>query len=92
MAALPDKRTHPAAAVLMLNFLLSREGQQIASEAMGLPAMRTDLPLSRNLEESMLKPGDKVYWLDEDLILTEPAFYLSGPGNIWSEISAMYYP
>ncbi len=73
--SLLDKPAHPAAAALMLNFLLSKEGQQIASEAMGLPPMRHDLPLTRSLEESAPKLGDKVYWLDEDLILTELTYY-----------------
>ncbi len=75
VVALPDKPAHPDAAALMINFLLSREGQQIASDSMGLPAMRRDLPLSRTLEEGMPKAGDKVYWLDEEMVLTEPTFY-----------------
>ncbi|MBI4332585.1 MAG: extracellular solute-binding protein [Chloroflexi bacterium] len=75
VAALPDRPAHPSATALMLNFLLTREGQQIASEAAGLPAMRQDLPASPALQEAMPKSGDKVYWLDEDFILTEPTFY-----------------
>lgn len=75
VVALPDKPAHPNAAALMMNFLLSKEGQQIASDAMGLPAMRRDLTLTRKLEETMPKAGDKVYWLDEEVVLTEPTFY-----------------
>lgn len=75
VAALPDKPAHPNAAALMINFLLTREGQQIASDAMGLPAMRRDLPLTRSLEATMPKPGDKAYWLDEDMVLAEPSYY-----------------
>ena len=75
VAALPEKPAHPAAAALMLNFLLSKEGQQISSEAIGFPPMRRDVPLSRSLAEGAPKAGDKVYWLDEGMILSEPTFY-----------------
>ncbi len=75
VVALPDKPAHPDAAALMMNFLLSKEGQQVASDSMGLPAIRRDLPVSRTLEEGMPKAGDKVYWLDEEVVLTEPTFY-----------------
>lgn len=78
VVSLPDKPAHPDAAALMINFLLSKEGQQIGSDAMGLPAMRRDLPVTRTLEEGMPKPGDKVYWLDEEVVLTEPTFYPLG--------------
>ncbi len=75
VAALPDKPAHPAAAALMLNFLLSREGQQIAGDSIGLPPMRRDLPLSPTLEKGLPKPGEKVYWMDEDVILSEKPYY-----------------
>ncbi len=75
VVSMPDKPAHPEAAALMINFLLSREGQQIASDSMGLPAMRQDVPVTQSLEEGMPRPGDKVYWLDEEMVLTEPTFY-----------------
>lgn len=75
VAALPDKPAHPAAAALMLNFLLSKEGQQIASEAIGLPPVRRDIPLPLGLEDSVPKPEDKAYWMDEELLLKESSFY-----------------
>jgi len=75
VAALPDKPAHPAAAAVMLNFLLSKEGQQIASESIGLPPVRHDVPLAPGLEDSVPKPGDKVYWMDEELLLKESSFY-----------------
>ncbi len=75
VAALPDRPAHPAAAAVLLNFLLSREGQQIASEAIGLPPVRRDIPISPALEDSVPKPGDKVYWMDEELLLREKTFY-----------------
>ncbi len=75
VAAMPDKPAHPAAAALMFNFLLSKEGQQICSEAIGFLPMRRDVPLTHELEESAPKSGDKVYWLDEETVLTEPSYY-----------------
>lgn len=35
---------HPAAAKLWMNFVLSREGQQVLSQASGVPPIREDLP------------------------------------------------
>lgn len=75
VTALPDRPAHPNAMALMINFLLSKEGQQIASEAAGLPAVRQDLQVTPALKESMPGPSDKVYWIDEEFITTEPTLY-----------------
>ncbi len=75
VAALPDNPAHPAAAALLLNWILSKEGQQLVSQAAGEPARRVDVPRSGLLPGVVPRPGDKVVWLDEELILKEPSFY-----------------
>ncbi len=73
VAALPDKPAHPNAAALMLNYLLSKEGQLIASESAGKPASRTDVSTKYALPGTVPQAGDT--WVDEDFILAEPTFY-----------------
>ncbi|MBI4333177.1 MAG: extracellular solute-binding protein [Chloroflexi bacterium] len=74
-AALPDKPSHPRAAALMLNYLLSRDGQLAFSESRGEPARRLDVPTAHVLPGTMPQPGEKAFWLDEDFVLKEPTFY-----------------
>ncbi len=75
VAALPDKQAHPNGAILMINYLLSKEGQLIASEAAGLAPRRNDVDTKFVLPGVLPQPGDKFTWLDEDFILTEPTLY-----------------
>lgn len=75
VAALPDNPAHPNAAVLLLNWILSKEGQQLVSQAAGEPARRVDVPRSGLLPGVVPQPGDRVEWVDEEFILTEPTFY-----------------
>lgn len=72
---LPDKPANPNAAILMINYLLSKEGQLMCSEAAGMPAMRNDVPTTYALAGTVAQPGDKVIRVDEDFILTEPKLY-----------------
>ncbi|MBI4334563.1 MAG: extracellular solute-binding protein [Chloroflexi bacterium] len=74
-ASLPDKPAHPNAAILMLNYLLTKEGQLAASEAAGLPAMRLDAPTTYVMPGAIIQPGEKVVWTQEDSILREPTLY-----------------
>jgi ABC-type Fe3+ transport system substrate-binding protein len=60
---------------LLINYLLSKEGQLICSEAAGMPAMRTDITTKHALPGTVAQPGDKVMRVDEDFILTEPTLY-----------------
>lgn len=75
VAALPDNAAHPSAAALLLNWILSKEGQQAVSQAAGEPARRVDVPRSGLLPGIVPQPGDRVAWADEEFILAERTFY-----------------
>ncbi|MBI4333407.1 MAG: extracellular solute-binding protein [Chloroflexi bacterium] len=74
-AAIPDQPPHPNAMALMLNHLLSKQGQLALSEAAGEPARRLDVPSTFALPGTIPPAGVNVVWLDEDFILKEPTFY-----------------
>ena len=75
VAALPDNAPHPNAAALLLNWILSKEGQQAVSLAAGEPARRVDVPRSADLRGVIPQPGDRVEWADEEFILAERSLY-----------------
>ncbi len=50
---------HPHAAKLFINWLLTREGQQVFNRAMGVPALRNDLDDSWAIKETIVQPGWK---------------------------------
>ncbi len=63
--SLPDIRPHPNASVLLLNWLLTQEGQTAFSQGFGSPAMRLGIT-TQGLDPFMIPPRDKkLYYFDE---------------------------
>ncbi len=74
-AAVPDKPAHPNATTLMINFLLSKQGGLDLSEAAGESSRRVDVAKTFVLPGTTPAPGQKIVWLDEEMITKEPTFY-----------------
>ncbi|MBI4332330.1 MAG: extracellular solute-binding protein [Chloroflexi bacterium] len=63
---------HPNAATVLLNWLLTREGQTIVSRASGTPSARTDVPTAGLDPAGVLPPGEKFYLeTEEDVLLKD---------------------
>lgn len=65
--ALINRAPHPKAAVLFINWLLSKEGQIIASQAFGGQSAREDIPTGRLKPYEMREPGVKYHNQINDL-------------------------
>lgn len=63
--ALPKYPAHPNAAVIFTNWLLSKEGQELAVKCMDLPSARVDVPPEGVDPMFIVKPGSKLYIQDE---------------------------
>ncbi len=73
--SLINRAPHPNAAKVFINWLLSREGQTLFSQAVGIPSARVDTSKDMFDPRSILKPGVKYAMLDtEDLILKRIKF------------------
>ena len=66
--AFVDKRPHPNAAKVILNWLLTADGQQLFSKAFGQPATRLGIPTEGIDPFTVPKADEKVYRLDEKFI------------------------
>ncbi len=73
--AVPRTPAHPNAATMMLNHLLSKQGQLALSEAASEPPRRLDVSDKFALPGTKAPEGVEVLWLDEDFIVNEPKFY-----------------
>lgn len=62
---------HPNAAIVFMNWLLTREAQTIISKATGLPSARTDVPTTGLEQGNVLTQGEKFYLELEDDILAK---------------------
>lgn len=71
--ALAAKPAHPNAAIILANWLLSREAGTILSQAWGAPASRLDVPTT-GLESwrLALTTGEKMFFDDEQLVSQNP--------------------
>lgn len=67
--ALAGKPANPNAAIVLVNWLLTAEGQAIISKAWGQAAARIDLPTEWLDPMSIPVPGQKIYLTDEDITL-----------------------
>ncbi len=66
---LANKRSHPYASTLLLNWLLTTEGQKLFSQGFGQPPARTGVP-AEGVDPFMVpKPGEKLYLIDEKFII-----------------------
>lgn len=63
-AGLPKKAPHPNAAKLFINWLITKDGQEVYNRALGVPGMRTDLDESWTIREYILQLGFN--YLDSD--------------------------
>ncbi len=70
--ALPDQQPHPSATKVLVNWLLSAEGQTIFSQGFGSPAARFGVPTTGISPTALPVPGEKLYWTDEDIVLSGP--------------------
>lgn len=61
-----DKAANPSAAVVMINWLLSAEGQAIFSSAFGQPPSRSGVAAEGIDPGRIALPGEKTYLADED--------------------------
>jgi len=57
-----NRAPHPNAAIVFLNWVLTRDGQTAWSRAMGHPSRRLDVPTDHLPPHSIPKPGGR-YWL-----------------------------
>ncbi len=64
--ALTAKPAHPNAALVFINWLLSKEGHGFYVNAIKLPGARVDAPTEGINKSVMVKPGDKFILADEE--------------------------
>ncbi len=64
--SLPDKPPHPNAATVMVNWLLTAEGQKVFSEGFGLPPSRQGVIVKGLDPNTLPAPGEKILSYGED--------------------------
>lgn len=75
-AALINQAPHPSAARLFINWLLSKEGLTIFSQAFGSPSARLDVPTNFLPPDRIRQPGVRYIWAGgEDYLVKEPALH-----------------
>lgn len=72
--SVPSKPPHPNAATIFINWFLSKEGQTVASKAMGMPSARLDVPTEGVNPVFVPKPGVKYNVEDEEITLARLKF------------------
>lgn len=73
--SLINKAPHPQAAKVFINWLLTREGQTVASRGLALPSVRNDVPTDHLDPNMLLKPGQKYYESDSEEFILEKDVY-----------------
>ncbi len=69
---LANRPAHPNGASVFVNWLLSKEGQDVFVKAFGSPSARKDASTA-GLDPAMIaKPGQKVYIANEDFYMAKP--------------------
>ncbi len=68
---LPKYPAHPNAAIIFLNWFLSKEGQTVAFKSMGFGSSRTDVPATGVDPMFVLKPGEKYTIQSEEFNVTQ---------------------
>ncbi len=82
---MPAKAPHPNAAVVFLNWFLSREGQTVAVKAIGAGSARVDVPPDGVNPMYVPKPGEKYFFEIEENIQGRPR-YQEGLKKVLSQI------
>lgn len=67
--SMPVQPEHPNAAVVLLNWLLTAEGQRNFATAFGNPAVRVGIRTPVRDPSSVPMPGEKLTWEDEEFVL-----------------------
>jgi len=70
----PDKPAHPNAAVAVLNWVLTEEGQRAYSQGFGEPPMRLGVTTEGINPGTVVPPDEKPSWIDEEFVLAERKF------------------
>lgn len=85
--ALPSKRPHPYAATLLINWLLTREGQAVFVKGFGSPPARLDVPPPPSYNPIFLPaPGEPVLVEDEESILVKGTTFLDMAKEIFAPL------
>ncbi len=73
--AVSPKPAHPNALAVLVNWVLGPEFQEAFGKVYGAPSIRLDVKKEGFDPMTMARPGDKVYWMDEDWVMAQgPAF------------------
>lgn len=67
--AIPTRPAHPNAAIVFINWLLSKEGQTVFAKSFGNPSLRKDVPTEGVLPALLPQPGEKLHLQSEEFIL-----------------------
>ena len=67
--ALPAKLAHPNATSVFVNWLLTREGQEVFARSFGSPSMRADASTEGINPSFVVHPGEKIFPDDEESII-----------------------
>ncbi len=69
---IPKNPPHPNATIVLVNWLLSQEGQTVFMKGFGQPTLRMDIPTQGFVDPSLLPgPGDKGTMQDEEYMLSK---------------------
>ena len=77
---------HPNAAALFANWLLSKEGQTVASKAWGVQSARKDVPTDFLEPTTVRQPGVKYYSLIGEGIDAKKREYMKLATEIWGHL------
>lgn len=72
--AMPVKPPHPGGAMVFLNWFMSREGQTLAVNTMGVPSSRIDVPAEGIHPMFIPLPGQRYYIQNEETTLARGPF------------------
>lgn len=67
--SIPHKPAHPNAAIVFINWLLSKEGQTVFAQSFGNPSLRKDVSTEGVPPIMLPQPGEKLHLQSEDFIL-----------------------
>lgn len=84
--ALLDRAPHPAVAKIFINWLLTREGQTILSQAQGSPSTRIDVTTAGLDPSIVLKPGNKYFESDTEKSSLEQAEHLERAKKLFASL------
>ncbi len=85
VVGMPKKPQHPNAAIVFLNWLLSKEGQALYSKTVGIPSFRVDIPPAEGYPPIMMPPSGKKLFVDnEEKSLLERSSLMAEAGTIVS--------